>query len=1019
MKSNAFRRLSLFAAFLAAGVLGAVSNAAAQSAPVFSSYTVLGISSFTVSWTGADSYQAFISTGAFPNGFPGNQNSADGLTGPNLSATFSSPALFANTTYYVEILNDNGAAYTSFAATSTLADAPAATAGPPSAVANTIQAFWNSGANLSATLYDCQISTDPLFSVLTAENFAPSAPPAAAQTIFANLAFNTAYYLRVQAINNNGIPSAGGFVALPGPTYTPPASLSQGFTGVSETLAAAVWSGGANPPGTTYNAVVSTTYPPQTSPYVSVRTTNLYTTFSGLNPNNLYYGAVAAVPNGGGTPLFTQFLVSTITLANPPLAGATVALSSASGPVIDASWLANGNPTPTGTNYSVQFSTMPDFAPLAGTQSAALTSATISGLSSFTTYYLQVQAINDTGIPTTFVSLPAVETLSSPPGAAPFTAITTSTLQANWTPDGSPAPNTYAVVLSTGVLPNGFALNQSSTTANLFEAFAGLSPNTTYYVAVSSAVGAGIDAPLGSAITLAVAPATGTVAAISPNSITATWGAPANPPGTLYQLQASTDATFNPALAPIASSTTATTTATISGLAVLTSYYLQVQAINFAGAATTFVPFGPALTWPNLTPAVPVLSSATLGTSSVTWSWSGVSLANGYFIVNSTGGNISGVLPISSFSWTDAGLSTNTSYTRSLVAFNGIGVSTSLPLAAVTLAAAPTLPSAAVVGFSSVTLSWSANTNPSGTRYAAELWEVVGATTTAVSTSTSQGFSGIIPGATCFMDVYALNSAGVATARTAPASVFLPLVLFDSATIYPNTGGSLFLYTADGPVSVVFPAGTFPVPVTATLYWPPADPANPYLSYPSSLPNALSHAAAMTPTFVGTELTVSPALQPSQLVSITLGYQATSVAGLDTGELAMAYYDPVENLFVPIAASSNPSLKQVTGRSPHLSFYEIMAVIPATDLSSAKIYPNPFRPALGHTAITFSQLPPNTRIRIYTVTGELVRDLSTDDTGIARWDATNGGGQNVASGGYFALVQGVGRKSILKVMIQR
>ena len=96
-----------------------------------------------------------------------------------------------------------------------------------------------------------------------------------------------------------------------------------------------------------------------------------------------------------------------------------------------------------------------------------------------------------------------------------------------------------------------------------------------------------------------------------------------------------------------------------------------------------------------------------------------------------------------------------------------------------------------------------------------------------------------------------------------------------------------------------------------------------------------------------------------------------------------------------------------------------MAAAPAADLSSAKVYPNPFRPALGHTAVTFAQLPAGAEIRIYTISGELVRELAADAGGIARWDATNKDGRGVASGGYFALVRGAGDKSVLKVVIQR
>ena len=78
---------------------------------------------------------------------------------------------------------------------------------------------------------------------------------------------------------------------------------------------------------------------------------------------------------------------------------------------------------------------------------------------------------------------------------------------------------------------------------------------------------------------------------------------------------------------------------------------------------------------------------------------------------------------------------------------------------------------------------------------------------------------------------------------------------------------------------------------------------------------------------------------------------------------------------------------------------------PQTDLSQIVVSPNPLRPALGHTVMTFSKLPPNARIRIYSYLGELLKDLSADALGKAPWDGTNQSGQMVASGVYFACIE--------------
>ena len=64
-------------------------------------------------------------------------------------------------------------------------------------------------------------------------------------------------------------------------------------------------------------------------------------------------------------------------------------------------------------------------------------------------------------------------------------------------------------------------------------------------------------------------------------------------------------------------------------------------------------------------------------------------------------------------------------------------------------------------------------------------------------------------------------------------------------------------------------------------------------------------------------------------------------------------------------------------------------------------------------------LPSGARLRVYTLAGEKVRDLSADTVGHATWDGTNQSGQKVASGVYIIYVQGGTASKTLKVAIQR
>jgi len=81
----------------------------------------------------------------------------------------------------------------------------------------------------------------------------------------------------------------------------------------------------------------------------------------------------------------------------------------------------------------------------------------------------------------------------------------------------------------------------------------------------------------------------------------------------------------------------------------------------------------------------------------------------------------------------------------------------------------------------------------------------------------------------------------------------------------------------------------------------------------------------------------------------------------------------------------------------------------ATDLASAHAFPVPFRPAQGHTKITFTGLTAQSTVKIYTVSGELVKTMGKSDglTDSLPWNARNEKGENLASGIYFFLIQDV------------
>jgi hypothetical protein len=69
--------------------------------------------------------------------------------------------------------------------------------------------------------------------------------------------------------------------------------------------------------------------------------------------------------------------------------------------------------------------------------------------------------------------------------------------------------------------------------------------------------------------------------------------------------------------------------------------------------------------------------------------------------------------------------------------------------------------------------------------------------------------------------------------------------------------------------------------------------------------------------------------------------------------------------------------------------------------------------------MTFSLLPAEARLRIYTISGRLVKDMTADAAGLAGWDGTNESGRPAASGFYFLFIQGAGRSETIKLALQR
>ena len=236
---------------------------------------------------------------------------------------------------------------------------------------------------------------------------------------------------------------------------------------------------------------------------------------------------------------------STPTWANVPVVGIPPVVLSTQ---ITANWGANNNPAGI-TSYRADISQDAGFAsftPIITTN----TFVTFPSLTSNTTYFMRVSAINQAGVVTTPQILASARTLPGAPGILPFTNISPSQLQANWSAPSGGSDNSYLAILSTAQSPstNNLPSNKSASTSSTFAIFStAINPNTLYYVDVQAinASGNSTFTSLGSTPTWANVPTVGTPPVVLSTQITANWGSNNNPVSiTSYRADISQDAGF-------------------------------------------------------------------------------------------------------------------------------------------------------------------------------------------------------------------------------------------------------------------------------------------------------------------------------------------------------------------------------------------------------------------------------------------------------------------------------------------
>lgn len=167
------------------------------------------------------------------------------------------------------------------------------------------------------------------------------------------------------------------------------------------------------------------------------------------------------------------------------------------------------------------------------------------------------------------------------------------------------------------------------------------------------------------------------------------------------------------------------------------------------------------------------------------------------------------------------------------------------------------------------------------------------------------------------------------------------------------------------------------------------------------------------------EITADPAVQPKLPLFFTVNYKAgePAVAGLtDPKQALLLRFDPATCKCVPVRSPTLPTSQSITAQLNHLSIFQVGTVHAASSPENMRIYPNPYYAARDGW-LTIDGLPAHSRVRLFTLRGEMVLDTSADSHGIFTWQGANRGGRLVASGVYLVVAEGNGIKAIRKLVL--
>lgn len=494
-----------------------------------------------------------------------------------------------------------------------------------------------------------------------------------------------------------------------------------------------------------------------------------------------------------------------------------------------------------------------------------------------------------------------------------------------------------------------------------------------------------------------------------------------------------------------------------TGLTPLTTYSYRIGAINVLGLLTTGLPAatnGNRRDYSFVSSTItrhnaPILSGVAASSVAITWTWTDLSpgvTVTSYNLYTASEGVIAAGISASTTQWVENGLSgPNTLYTRLLrsVAADGEGDFTTASVYTLTN------PPAAVVvtssGLHTMSIGWAVDVSsgyridrsPDGLAWTGlRSWSDV-------HVSTWFNDSGLRYDATYYYAVSGYNHDGIISVSSAITSgdTTLPLpstytVLFATSVAAQSVSAPL---AGVGQVAVLIPAGVVDgyFVISTSAETSPAeiskaslDAATDKLTNVTLLTGAIveltlynaygQRITADLPAPARVTVTYIDADDDGVVDGTTIGETALKLFSLDTSALV---WNRLQNSMLDQAG------RTVYADLDHFSLYALGGITSAVgNLADMFAYPNPYRPGSGGNfddtmfgaGIVFESLPARSKIKIYSLSGALVAEVSDDDgDGRCLWNAKNKDGSRAASGVYLYVVSADSGKKNGRIAIIR